>query len=209
MDDAFSSYARRKLGRKRFYALMALLRQKERRSLLVEDEVESIRELGRYIPIEGAVMQSNILDYLNALVLEQPRIRAEAREHQRRREEMSREQEEKDRQFRSFQNSQKVKSEGGALGCIYVLSNKSLKGRLKIGKTKRSAAQRAAELSGTGQPNPFKVEFELKTDFPSELERRVHKALSGCREKPDREFFRIPLSGAIAVIEEEYRKLSQ
>ncbi|PIY04238.1 MAG: hypothetical protein COZ20_06175 [Gallionellales bacterium CG_4_10_14_3_um_filter_54_96] len=49
----------------------------------------------------------------------------------------------------------------GSSGYVYVLLNQSLPGCVKIGKTTRDTATRAAELSSaTGVPTPFMVAYD-------------------------------------------------
>ena len=64
-------------------------------------------------------------------------------------------------------------------GILYALSNPYQPGLLKIGKTTRTAAERAAELSSaTGVPGRFKIEWESKPlARVSEAEQVVHRSL--------------------------------
>jgi hypothetical protein len=91
----------------------------------------------------------------------------------------------------------------GAAGYIYILSNPSMPGLLKIGKTTRSALLRAAELSGgSGVPTPFVVEFELLVSDCDTVENEIHARVANMRIGLDREFFRIGLSEARSVVGE-------
>jgi RNase P subunit RPR2 len=86
-------------------------------------------------------------------------------------------------------------------GCIYVLSNPSMPGLLKIGMTEQDAFQRASELSSvTGVPEPYVVEAYFNCGELGRHEAAVHRLLSAKR-KPKREFFSISLDDAIHVIE--------
>lgn len=74
-------------------------------------------------------------------------------------------------------------------GYVYILTNESMPGLVKIGKTTRDVAQRASELNHTGVPFPFDVyAFEFSPDC-NELERMMHERFADCRVNPAREFF--------------------
>jgi hypothetical protein len=87
-----------------------------------------------------------------------------------------------------------------AKGFVYVLSNAALPGMLKIGFTRKVPSVRAAELSTTGVPNPFVVEYYCLVEGDSELEAKVHRTMASHRHRPDREFFKIDLTDAILHI---------
>lgn len=89
-------------------------------------------------------------------------------------------------------------------GYVYILSNEAFPGFLKIGRTKKSPEARAKELSTTGVPSPFKVDYSTFVDDADALEVLVHKALElkGYRYNLKREFFEISLGEAVSLIEE-------
>lgn len=72
---------------------------------------------------------------------------------------------------------------------------------IKIGKTARDSRERAQELSKTSVPTPFKVAFEIFSFDYEQLEKNIHGELSDFRINPNREFFRYPLSKAIALLQ--------
>ncbi len=85
------------------------------------------------------------------------------------------------------------------MGFIYILSNASMPGLLKIGYTTRTVHERVQELNRpTGVPTPFKIEAYFHSDSPEAQERRVHQALASCRE--GKEFFRIDAEVAKAKV---------
>ena len=87
-------------------------------------------------------------------------------------------------------------------GFIYVLSNPSMQGRVKIGRSSRPAEDRAAELSAsTGVPQPFLVEHWERVVNYVEAESLIHFRLDPVR-LPGREFFRMSVSSAIRVVAE-------
>jgi hypothetical protein len=86
-------------------------------------------------------------------------------------------------------------------GCVYILSNPSMPGLLKIGMTEQDAFERARDLSSaTGVPEPYVVEAYVTCDDPSSNESAIHQELSSIR-KPNREFFAISLAEALGILE--------
>ena len=78
-------------------------------------------------------------------------------------------------------------------GSVYVLANSAMPGLVKVGKTQRSATERAQELSNeTGIPTPFIVVYEQLFEDCDAAEKYVHTVLdrTGIRESSNREFFR-------------------
>ncbi|WP_413498916.1 GIY-YIG nuclease family protein [Buttiauxella gaviniae] len=89
-------------------------------------------------------------------------------------------------------------------GWIYVLSNPSLPGVVKIGMTTTSPEIRAAELSrSTSVPTPFIVESSFFSRNPLADEKYIHHLLANRRVSDRREFFRCTPSEAEALILEE------
>ena len=76
-------------------------------------------------------------------------------------------------------------------GYIYCLTNDAIPNLVKIGKTARDPATRAAEISATtGVPTPFAVAWSIKTRDMDRAEADLHKALHRHRLQKKREFFR-------------------
>ncbi len=76
-------------------------------------------------------------------------------------------------------------------GYIYCLTNSTIPGLVKIGKTSRQPELRAAEISGsTGVPKPFKIEWSRKVRNMDKAEADLHAVLSEKRLSKRREFFR-------------------
>lgn len=85
-------------------------------------------------------------------------------------------------------------------GYVYVLSNPSMPGLVKIGRTARNPEVRAADLSGvTGIPTPFVHEFSLYVDEHAAVETEIHAALDAHRIQ-GREFFRMTVGQAITNV---------
>lgn len=108
-----------------------------------------------------------------------------------------------DRAIKSYQASSSYLSEI-PLACIYILSNISMVGLLKIGFTRRSVHSRIAELnSATGVPSGFALEKVYKTPSSGveRMEFKIHRALREYRVSNNKEFFRIEIDAADKVIE--------
>lgn len=92
--------------------------------------------------------------------------------------------------------------------CVYILTNPTIPGLVKIGSTDGNPADRAAQISsqaGTGLPRPFAVEWSIETttrESAYSLERAVHKALANHRINKNREFFKITVAQAVDKIED-------
>jgi len=85
---------------------------------------------------------------------------------------------------------------------IYVFSNPTIPGLLKIGYTGKPVEERCKELSqATGVPVPFKIEYIFRLHGRGEeLEREIHRYLEHKRNSSRREFFDVTLDEAITAI---------
>lgn len=94
----------------------------------------------------------------------------------------------------------KVKGEGKEW--VYILSNETMPGLLKIGYTKNHPEERSKQISsGTGVAVPYKVEWAYKCHNGEQLEGEVHQYLKEYRVNPKKEFFAIDLEEAKEIIE--------
>lgn len=85
---------------------------------------------------------------------------------------------------------------------VYILSNPSLPGMLKIGYTNLTPDKRANQISSsTGVPTPFKVEFAFNCFDGYLLEADLHRELKSFRVNNGREFFSIDLEIAKEKLE--------
>lgn len=85
---------------------------------------------------------------------------------------------------------------------VYVLSNPTVPGMLKIGYTKNLPEERARQISNaTGVVLPYKVEWAFHCYNGEQLEGEVHKYLESYRVNNHREFFQIPLDEAKKAVE--------
>ena len=82
---------------------------------------------------------------------------------------------------------------------VYVLSNSSMPGLVKVGKTTTSPSQRMSELHTTGVPTPFELELSLEVPDCSMAENELHRALGQYRVSSGREFFRVTVREAIVI----------
>lgn len=86
---------------------------------------------------------------------------------------------------------------------VYMLSNPTMPGILKIGYTKLLPNERAKQLSNaTGVALPYVVEWALHCYNAEQLEGEVHRCLESARVSNQREFFQIPLEEAKKVVGE-------
>ena len=88
-------------------------------------------------------------------------------------------------------------------GFLYVLANSAMPGLVKVGKTTRTASERAGELSGvTGLPTPFIVVYEQFFEDCGRAEVFVHTLLAekGFRVSDNREFFSAPANEVVKAI---------
>ena len=84
---------------------------------------------------------------------------------------------------------------------VYVLSNPTMPGYVKIGFTDKTPETRADQLSkSTGVILPFKVEWAFHCYNGEALEKEVHRHLNSSRITGNREFFDVSLEEAKQVI---------
>lgn len=85
---------------------------------------------------------------------------------------------------------------------MYVISNPSMPGMVKIGLTTRTVQQRISELNrASGVPTPFKVSYVFDVPDCHAVEKAAHRALSRSRVASNREFFAVTPDEAKNVIE--------
>jgi hypothetical protein len=87
-------------------------------------------------------------------------------------------------------------------GYVYILTNPSMPGLVKIGKTTRDVFQRSVELYQTGVPKPFTVYHSVFSPDCHTLEVNIHRQLNECRPTQDREFFNIQPIDAMNRLED-------
>ncbi|MDB0067861.1 GIY-YIG nuclease family protein [Akkermansiaceae bacterium] len=76
-------------------------------------------------------------------------------------------------------------------GWVYVITNESMPGLVKVGVTKNRPEQRAKELDETGSPTPYKIETAfLFSEAAERIEKRAHALLADVRVRENREWFK-------------------
>ena len=85
---------------------------------------------------------------------------------------------------------------------LYVMSNKSMPGIVKIGVSSRHPGERATDLQTTGVPTPFIVEYyAFFGSYVWEAEKEAQKKLHSYRISDNREFFNVSVDNAISAIQ--------
>lgn len=92
-------------------------------------------------------------------------------------------------------------------GFVYILSNNSMPGLLKIGKSKDGGFLRSDDLYTTGVPEPYVVLKEALVSNMNVVEKNLHTLLKDYRPNPDREFFKIDYDKCMKLIEETYSEI--
>jgi len=88
------------------------------------------------------------------------------------------------------------------IGFIYIMSNPSHPGLLKIGQTGKDPEERRKELGSTGVVQDFVLEYRALSEDYESLEREIHRALANVRTNPKKEFFNISVPEAVNKIRE-------
>lgn len=89
-------------------------------------------------------------------------------------------------------------------GIVYLLTNTAMPGLVKIGMTERdNIDSRLRELYSTGVPVPFDCQYacKVKKSDCAKIERALHTAFAPQRINANREFFRIQVEQAKAILE--------
>ena len=89
-------------------------------------------------------------------------------------------------------------------GIVYLLTNPVMPGLVKIGMTaQEDIDKRMKELYTTGVPVPFECQFacKVKKGDCAKIEKALHKAFAPQRINANREFFRIQVEQARAILE--------
>ena len=87
-------------------------------------------------------------------------------------------------------------------GHVYVLTNPSMPGLVKIGRTKNRPQERANDLFTTGVPTPFVVHCSVYTKDCIGLESKAHKTFASHRVSGRREFFQIDPEAVCEMLKE-------
>ena len=87
------------------------------------------------------------------------------------------------------------------MGFVYILTNKSMPGLIKVGLTTRTPEERAKELSSTGVPLSFEVAgyWHVEKNL-AYMEAKCHLLLKEFRVSSNREFFKIHVDEAKEIL---------
>ena len=83
---------------------------------------------------------------------------------------------------------------------VYVLTNESMPGYIKIGRTDTSVQQRMSELDRTSVPLPFQCYYAARVPNNVLVEKTLHAAFADFRVRQSREFFRMDPYKAQVII---------
>ena len=86
---------------------------------------------------------------------------------------------------------------------VYVLTNESMEGMVKIGRTSTSVEQRIRELDNTSLPLPFQCFYAAEVSNAATVEGKLHRIFSDKRVRANREFFRVDPNQVREAIQEE------
>jgi len=87
------------------------------------------------------------------------------------------------------------------LGKIYILTNDSMPGIIKIGVTEQETIEdRIKSLDNTSVPTPFRFYFAIETNKHREIEKLIHNAFADYRIRSNREFFEMDPERAVSAL---------
>ena len=84
---------------------------------------------------------------------------------------------------------------------VYILTNESMPGYVKIGMTEKSVTSRMLDLDTTGVPLPFQCYYAARVADHRKVEQALHVAFGGNRVRKSREFFKVDPFRVKAVLE--------
>jgi len=87
------------------------------------------------------------------------------------------------------------------MGKVYILTNDSMPGIVKIGITEHETIEeRIKSLDNTSVPTPFRFYFAIETSKHKEIEKLMHNAFSDYRIRSSREFFEMDPERAVSAL---------
>ena len=91
-------------------------------------------------------------------------------------------------------------------GWIYIISNKSMPGLVKVGYSGKDPEDRASELDNTGAPHPYVVEYDVLIEGELfQVEQHIHQNLSSYSE--GKEWFRCTPEQAVIAIRQVVKEI--
>lgn len=85
-------------------------------------------------------------------------------------------------------------------GWVYVITNKSLPGLVKIGFSSKDPSLRARQFDEAALPHPYEVVYDILVANPFQMEQTIHRYLKSAGLHEKKEWFRCSESEAIDVI---------
>jgi hypothetical protein len=87
------------------------------------------------------------------------------------------------------------------MGKVYILTNDSMPGIIKIGVTDQEGIEdRIKQLDNTSIPTPFRFYFAIESDRYIDIEDNIHDAFSDFRIRKNREFFKMEPERAVSAL---------
>ena len=95
-------------------------------------------------------------------------------------------------------------------GFIYIMSNRSMPGVLKVGLTTKALIYRQKELSTTGIPTPFEVEkiYQIDQKLLRDVEKEAHSILKNKNLHHGKEFFKASSKDCEFAVQEAIYKFA-
>ncbi len=84
---------------------------------------------------------------------------------------------------------------------VYILTNQSMPGIIKIGFTENTVEERMRALDRTGTPIPFECYYAKRLEKAEYVEKKMHEAFDEFRIRDNREFFRMSPEQAKAALD--------
>ncbi|MDR3144008.1 MAG: GIY-YIG nuclease family protein [Puniceicoccales bacterium] len=85
-------------------------------------------------------------------------------------------------------------------GIVYVFTNQSMPGYIKIGVTTSSVAERLQSLDTANVPLPFSCYFAMEVSNCKGVEKLIHQTFDSSRVRPNREFFTVSPESVVAAL---------
>ena len=85
-------------------------------------------------------------------------------------------------------------------GIVYVITNATMPGLVKIGVTSGDLEGRMRQLDNTSVPVPFECFYAAEVENPERVEQAIHEAFDDSRVRRSREFFRLSPDKPKAII---------
>jgi hypothetical protein len=87
-------------------------------------------------------------------------------------------------------------------GWVYIITTKAMPELVKVGFSTKDPELRASELNNTGNPYPYKVEYDVLVYEPRDIEQIAHGLLQRNGYHANKEWFTCSISTAISAIRE-------